>query len=111
MVRPGRQLASWKRVVRRRHRTWMLSMTLATLGWGTVWVTVVLMKLAPEWAPGVEAAEWIASVFAFAGVCCGIFTLRAKLAWILITGIPLFANGSLLVLPLIVPDPAALFAG
>lgn len=111
MVRPGRQLGKWKRVVRRRHRTWMLSMTLASLGWGTVWLTVVLMKLAPEWAPGVGAAEWIASLFALAGLACGVFTLRAKLAWILITGVPLFANGSLLVLPWIVPDPAALFSG
>ncbi|HIG11887.1 MAG TPA: hypothetical protein EYQ59_09570 [Planctomycetes bacterium] len=111
MVRPGRQLASWKRVVRRRHRTWMLSMTLASLGWGTVWLTLVLMKLAPGWAPGVELAEWIASGFALAGLCCGFFTLRAKLAWILITLVPLGANASLLVLPWIIPDPAALFAG
>ncbi len=110
MVRPGRQLASWKRVVRRRHRTWMLSMTLASLGWGTAWLTLVLMKLAPGWAPSVEVAEAIASSFAFVGLCIGLFTLRAKLAWILITGVPLLANGSLLILPLIVPDPAALFS-
>jgi hypothetical protein len=111
MVRPGRQLTKWKRVVRRRHRTWMLSMTLASLGWGTVWLTVVLMKLLPEWAPGVVPAQWIACSFAFAGFCCGVFTLRAKLAWILITAVPLFANGSLLVLPLIVSDPATIFGG
>ena len=67
MVRPGRQLATWKRVVRRRHRTWMLSMTLASLGWGTVWLTVVLMKLAPGWAPSIEVAEGIACGFAAAG--------------------------------------------
>lgn len=86
-------------------------MTLASLGWGTVWLTVVLMKLAPDWAPELVVAEWIACGFAFAGLCCSVFTLRAKLAWILITGVPLCANGSLLILPLIVPDPAALFAG
>ncbi|MCB9916674.1 MAG: hypothetical protein H6828_16240 [Planctomycetes bacterium] len=110
MVRPGRRQARWKRAVRRRHRTWMLSMTAASLGWGTVWLTVVLMKVAPGWAPGVTAAEWISSGFALAGLAIGVFTLRAKLAWILITAVPLFANGSLLVLPWIVPDPSVLFA-
>lgn len=108
MPRPGRQFPDVPQVVRRRHRTWMLSMTLATLGWGTVWLTVVLLKTAPSWAPHVGTTYVVASIFAFAGLCCGLFTLRAKLAWILITGVPLFANGSLLLLPLIVPDPAQL---
>lgn len=108
MPRPSRKFASIRRVVRRRHRTWMLSMTLATLGWGAVWLTVVLMRIAPGWAPSIGTTYLVAGIFAFAGVCCGLFTLRAKLAWILITGVPLFANGSLLLLPAIVPDPARL---
>ena len=31
-------------------------------------------------------------------------TLRAKLAWILITGVPLFANATLLMLPFVMPE-------
>jgi hypothetical protein len=108
MPRPERKFTTIRRVVRRRHRTWMLSMTLATLGWGTVWLTVVLLAVAPAWAPGVGATYTTAGIFALCGIACGLFTIRAKLAWILITLVPLFANGSLLLLPLIVPDPTLL---
>ena len=104
MPRPARKLASIRRVVRRRHRTWMLSMTFATLGWATWWLAVVLARLAPGLAPGFHPTWAVTMVFAGAGLCCGLFTLRAKLAWILITGVPLFANGSLLLLPLLIPE-------
>jgi len=81
----------------------MLSMTLASLGWGTWWITVALAKLAPEIAPGIATTQVVSDVFAIAGLLCGLFTLRAKLAWILITGVPILANVALIVFPFLLP--------
>ena len=81
----------------------MLSMTLASLGWGAWWVAVALAKLAPAIAPGVGLTQGVSSAFAIAGLLCGLFTLRAKLAWILITGVPILANVALIVFPLLLP--------
>jgi hypothetical protein len=81
----------------------MTSMTLATLGWGVIWVALCLKRWAPEWSPGPEVAFGTASAFAIVGLGFGLFSLRAKLAWILITAAPIFANTSLLCLRLVVP--------
>jgi hypothetical protein len=86
-------------VVRRRHRSWMLSMTLASLGWGAWWTTAFLMRFAPAHAPSVETAITISCIFATAGFLVALWTIRARLSWILITLVPLCANASLLVLP------------
>ena len=85
-------------------------MTMATLGWGTWWLEVVLRHYAPGWAPSLEVTLGISWSFALVGFCIGLFTLRAKLAWILITGVPLFANGSLLLLPLVLTELRAVSA-
>jgi hypothetical protein len=82
----------------------MLSMTMATLGWGTWWLAVVLWELAPAWAPSLEVTLGVACAFAVVGCGFWLFSLRAKLAWVLITVVPLFANASLLVLPLFLED-------
>lgn len=79
-------------------------MTLATLGWAVIWIALCLGRWAPEWAPTAEVSFNVASMFAIAGLGLGIFTLRAKLAWILITAAPIFANVSLLSLRFVVPE-------
>lgn len=78
-------------------------MTLASLGWGCWWLAVALAKFAPDLAPGITVTQVMADVFAIAGLLCGLFTLRAKLAWILITGIPICANLALIVFPFMLP--------
>ncbi len=82
----------------------MLSMTLASLGWGAWWMAVALARFAPDYAPGVVLTQAIADGFAIAGLLAGFFTLRAKLAWILITGVPIFANLALIVFPFLLPE-------
>lgn len=80
----------------------MLSMSLATLGWGAWWATLFLMRFAPSLAPSLPATNAIACVFAGAGFVVALWAVRAKLAWLLVTAVPLFANGSLLCMPLVV---------
>ena len=86
-------------VVRRRHRTWMVSMSLASLGWGCWWIFAFLTHFAPEYAPSVRVVSWVSCGFAAVGLLAGVWTVRAKLAWLLFTLIPLTANGSLLLMP------------
>jgi len=82
----------------------MTSMTLATLGWAVVWTALCLRRWAPELAPDPVLTLRLASGIALVGLAVALFTLRAKLAWILITAAPLFANTSLLCLRWVVPD-------
>lgn len=79
-------------------------MTLATVGWAVIWVSLCLARWAPGWAPAPGLSFGVASVVALFGLGFGIFTLRAKAAWILITVAPIFANVSLLSLEYVVPD-------
>jgi hypothetical protein len=102
VARPVRKLWRIRTVVRRRHRTWMVSMTLASLGWGVWWLTAFLMRFAPAHAPSVGSAVTVSCLFASVGFLIALATIRARLSWILITLIPLLANASLLVLPLAV---------
>ena len=104
VARPVRNLWKIRTVVRRRHRTWMVSMSFATLGWGSWWITAVLMKLAPSIAPDVRVTCWVASTFALVGFLAALWSIRARLAWLLFTLVPLFANGSLLLVPLVLPQ-------
>ncbi len=93
--------------VRRRHRTWIASMTLATAGWAVVWTTLFLRRFAPGWAPEMVHAWWIALIFALPGLFLALFTVRARLIWVLLAAVPLFANASLVCLRLLMDqDPA-----
>ncbi len=83
-------------------------MTLATLGWGFWWLAVILASRFPETAPSMDLTQVVSSTFAVAGIMIGLFTLRAKLAWILICFVPLGANVNLLVMPFLVQDLAML---
>lgn len=103
MARPLRSITQVRTVVvRRRHRTWMLSMICASLGWGVWWTTFALRRFAPDWAPSLELSGWIAATIAAFGLLVAIWTIRARAAWLLITLVPLFANASLLAMPLLV---------
>jgi hypothetical protein len=99
VVRPFRQ--PLQRIVRRRHRTWMLSMTLASLGWAAWWCFAFLKHFAPEHAPSSYTVQWIGCGFALPGFLVALWTIRAKLAWIVVTLVPLGANASLLTMPLV----------
>lgn len=92
-----------RRAVRHRHRTWMLSMTMAALGWGAWWLTLLLRAVAPERAPGLWVTVWVSCACAAVGLAWGIVSLRAQLAWVAIACVPLGANGSLLLLPVLLP--------
>lgn len=90
-----------RRIVRRRHRTWMLSMTLASLGWAAWWSFAFLKHFAPEHAPSSHTVQWIGVGFAAPGFLVALWTIRARLAWIVVTLVPLLANASLLSMPLV----------
>lgn len=77
-------------------------MICASLGWGVWWITFALRRFAPEWAPSLELSGWIAAGIAAFGLLVAIWTIRAKAAWLLITLVPLFANASLLAMPMLV---------
>lgn len=99
MARPLRKLYSVPAMARRRHRTWMLSMTLATLG-AAVWGAALLwMRLEPDSAPSIRTTYLVSSAFTVPGSLLAFLTLRARTAWLLFALVPLTANGMMLVLP------------
>jgi hypothetical protein len=99
MARPLRRLYPGVSSARRRHRTWMLSMTLATLG-ATVWGIVLLWKhLDPAAAPSLATAFTLSSAFTVPGTILALLTLRARTDWLLFAAVPLLANGMMIVLP------------
>lgn len=79
-------------------------MVFATMGWGTWWTTVVLLKLAPAWAPSFHVAYTVAGIFAAIGFFFGVFSIRARRGWLLLAAVAIFANGSLLLLPTLLGD-------
>ena len=79
----------------------MLSMTFASLGWAAWWLFAFLKHFAPEHAPSSNTIQWIGVAFAVPGFLVALWTIRAKLAWIVVTLVPLGANASLLSMPLV----------
>jgi len=102
MARPLRKLYPLQRMTRRRHRTWMVSMTLATGALGVWALTVVMLRVAPELVPSFGVVFATACLFAVPGLLLGLYTIRSRLAWILFAMVPVFANGMLIVMPLLV---------
>jgi hypothetical protein len=89
-------------IVRRRHRTWMLSMTLATLG-AAVWAAAILWRhLAPGSFPGLRAALLASAAFTVPGAILALLTIRARFSWLLFACVPLFANSVMIVVPWLV---------
>jgi hypothetical protein len=103
MARPLRGLEVTRRYARRRHRTWMLSMTLASLGWGCWWAALFVAKytsIVPDW----RWVEVAAALFAAPGLVVALLTVRAQRTWLFFAAVPILANAGLLVLPVVLPD-------
>ena len=77
----------------------MAAMTFATLGAGVWGAALVWRRLSPESAPTLEQTFLVSSAFAVPGFLLAFLTLRARTVWLLLAGVPLVANGMLLVLP------------
>ncbi len=77
----------------------MLGMTLASLGWGSWWVALFLIRFAPEWQPSLGTVSTISCVFAGLGLAVSLLTVRAQRTWLLFASVPLLANASLLCVP------------
>jgi hypothetical protein len=85
---------------RRRHRTWMVSMCLATLAWGCWWTDLVLARLVPDFLPSIALVATIANVFAGLGFLAGLLCLRGKnRPWFALAFVPILANASLFATP------------
>jgi hypothetical protein len=102
VARPLRKLYPLQRMTRRRHRTWMVSMTLATLAMAVWGLTVLMMRYFPDSTPSFGAVFALACLFAVPGFLLGLFTVRARFAWLMFAMVPLFANGMALFLPWVV---------
>lgn len=75
-------------------------MILASAGWAAWWIALVLAKVAPG---GAQAWLWGAAVlsamFGLLGLLIAALTVRARRTWLLFVLVPLFANGSLFLMP------------
>ena len=74
-------------------------MCFASMGWGSWWITVFLMRYFPRIAPDIATTGWFAGTFAFFGLLMAIITIRGRRTWLLFTLVPLLANASLLLVP------------
>jgi len=101
MVRPARSRWVPRAYARHRHRTWMRSMLLATTGWSVWWLHVLLLRFQPELAPPHNLCALLGALFGGPGLLLAVWTLRAQASWLMFTAAPIFANGSLLVFPLL----------
>ena len=80
----------------------MISMTLATGAMGVWGVTVVALRLVPEWVPDFWVVFGAACLFAVPGLLLGLYTIRSRFSWLMFALVPVCANGMLIVLPLLV---------
>ena len=98
MPRPARQIWVTRTYARTRHRSWMLSMTFASLGWGTWWVLLLVKKLTGA-SPDLLIPSILSTIFAILGLLVAVVTLRGRRSWLLFVTIPVLANASLFFLP------------
>ena len=86
----------------------MLSMSLATLGWGCWWLDLLLARTVPDLVPDVAVVATLASLFAVGGLLAAVLSLRGRnRMWLAMAMVPFFANASLLSMPFLV-DPLRL---
>jgi hypothetical protein len=99
MPRPLRKLYPMSSMVRRRHRTWIMSMTLATAG-AALWGAALLWsRIDPAGAPTLKTTLLVSSAFTVPGTILAFLTLRARTIWIVLAGVALCANAMMIVLP------------
>ena len=79
--------------VRRRHRTWVQAMVIASFGWGVWWVLFLWWSLAPESAPSITVGRWLTLL--------SVWGFRAKSSWLLLLAVPLVASVALALAPLV----------
>ena len=68
-----RTLRGTRANARRRHRTWMVAMSLASLAWGCWWLDLVLMRFVPDIVPSFALMASLSSLIAVVGV--GVLSL------------------------------------
>ena len=74
-------------------------MTFASLGWASWWVTAALLHWKPMWAPSIDVTDQLAITFALLGFIAALLSVRARLAWLIVVAVPMFANLSVLLIP------------
>jgi hypothetical protein len=99
MARPLRRLYPIRGFERRRHRSWILSMTFATAALGVLAFCAVLRRFGAHDVPPLGLAAAVSSLFSVPGLFFGVMTLRGKPAWLAYAGVPIVANAVLLALP------------
>jgi hypothetical protein len=77
----------------------MVSMTFASLGWGTWWITAAFLHFKPHWAPSIGLTDDLMLTFATFGFLTAVLTIRARLAWVAVTMVPMLANLSVILIP------------
>jgi len=111
MARPLRNLWRDRVRVRRRHRTWVQAMVLATLGWSVWWATFWWWTFSPDSAPALATARWVALPFGVSGLGATLWGFRAKSSWLLLLAVPLAANASLVCAPFVLDGVARALQG
>ena len=81
-------------------------MCLASVGWATWWVMLLIERVAPNHLPGLFWPSLVSTVFASLGLLLALLTVRARRSWLLFTLVPLFANTSLLFVPWLAAEVA-----
>lgn len=80
-------------------------MTLATCGWGVWWVGVLLVRFWPDLSPGIVSGRALITALSVAcalpGLLLALATVRARRSWLPFACVAIFANLSLLLLPLL----------
>ncbi|MEZ5973677.1 MAG: hypothetical protein R3F17_05685 [Planctomycetota bacterium] len=84
---------------RRRHRTWMRSMSVATVGWSLWWAALFWHRAWPDNPPPWVAVYAMSCGLAGVGMFYAFFTLRARRSWILMATFAWIANLSLFLVP------------
>jgi hypothetical protein len=77
----------------------MISMTFASLGWASWWVTAALLHWKPSWAPSIDVTDQLAITFALLGFIAALLSVRARMGWLIVVAVPLVSNLSVLLIP------------
>lgn len=62
-------------------------------------MTAALLHFKPAWAPSIEVTDHFALTFAVLGFIAAVLSIRARLGWLVVVSVPMFANLSVLLIP------------